>query len=149
MTFEIGSIVEGTVSGIKNFGVFVRLENGKTGMCHISEVADHYIKDIKDVLTESQQIKVKIVTMDANGKIAVSIRQAQSPSEKQPVAFEQRDHSNKPHYGFRDKRDSEVKLSGDPFEDMLSSFMKTAEEKQRSVKKATNGGRKGNGYYTR
>ncbi|NLM53825.1 MAG: S1 RNA-binding domain-containing protein, partial [Firmicutes bacterium] len=50
MSIDVGSIVEGKVTGITNFGAFVELSNGQTGLVHISEVADAYVKDIKDYL---------------------------------------------------------------------------------------------------
>lgn len=49
---EIGSILEGTITGITNFGAFVALPNGKTGLVHISEVADEYVREVRDFLKE-------------------------------------------------------------------------------------------------
>jgi S1 RNA binding domain protein len=59
MSIDVGSIVEGKVTGITNFGAFVELSNGKTGLVHISEVADAYVKDIKDFLTRMTLSKSK------------------------------------------------------------------------------------------
>ena len=61
MQLEVGTIVEGKVSGITNFGAFVDLPNGKTGMVHISEVSTDFVKDIKDYLKIGQVIKAKII----------------------------------------------------------------------------------------
>ena len=58
MQVEVGAIVEGKVTGLTNFGAFVSLPDGKTGMVHISEVAPTYVKEIRDYLTENQEVKV-------------------------------------------------------------------------------------------
>ena len=60
MSIEVGSVVEGVVTGITNFGAFVELPEGKVGLVHISEVADVYVKDVHDFLKERDQIKVKL-----------------------------------------------------------------------------------------
>ena len=79
MSLEVGSIVEGKVTGITNFGAFVELAEGKTGLVHISEVADAYVHDIKDYLKENDIVKVKIINM-REGKIGLSIRQVNGDS---------------------------------------------------------------------
>ena len=75
MTLMAGNIVEGTVVNITNFGAFIEVE-GKTGLVHISEVADSYVKDIKEHLKEQDKVKVKVISIDDNGKISLSIKQA-------------------------------------------------------------------------
>lgn len=91
-TVEIGKIVDGIVTGITNFGAFVQLSDGKTGLCHISEIADSYVKSVADHLTEAQPVKVKIISVDEKGKVSLSIRQAveksEVPVEKKPVHSE-------------------------------------------------------------
>ena len=64
MSIEVGSVVEGVVSGITNFGAFIELPEGKTGLVHISEVADVYVKDVHDFLAEKDKVKVKVLTID-------------------------------------------------------------------------------------
>lgn len=83
MSIEVGSVVEGVVTGITNFGAFIELPEGKTGLVHISEVADVYVKDVHDFLTEKDKVKVKVLTIDEKGKIGLSIKQLQ---EKKPEA---------------------------------------------------------------
>lgn len=75
MTLMAGNIVEGTVINITNFGAFIEVE-GKTGLVHISEVADSYVKDIREHLSEQDKVKVKVISIDDNGKISLSIKQA-------------------------------------------------------------------------
>ncbi|HBK86447.1 MAG TPA: RNA-binding protein S1 [Firmicutes bacterium] len=76
MALEVGAIVSGLVTGITNFGAFVELETGQTGLVHISEVADAYVKDINDYLKLGDRITVKVINVDGRGKIGLSIRQA-------------------------------------------------------------------------
>lgn len=76
MTLKSGNILEGTVVNITNFGAFVEVD-GKTGLVHISEVSDSYVKDIKDYLKENDKVKVKVISVDEKGKISLSIKQAE------------------------------------------------------------------------
>lgn len=82
MSIEVGNVVEGVVTGITNFGAFVELPEGKTGLIHISEVADVYVKDVHDFLSEKDKVKVKVLSIDDRGKIALSIKQLQEKSRK-------------------------------------------------------------------
>ena len=63
MALEVGSVVEGKVTGITKFGAFVELPGGKTGMVHISEVAATYVKEIRDFIQENQVVRVKILAV--------------------------------------------------------------------------------------
>ncbi|GAF14502.1 general stress protein 13 [Bacillus sp. JCM 19046] len=76
--YEEGSIIEGKVTGIKPFGAFVAIDEKKQGLVHISEVAHGYVKDIADVLTVGDEVKVKVMSVDeSSGKISLSIRATQ------------------------------------------------------------------------
>ncbi len=77
MSIEVGSVLEGIVSGITKFGAFVELPDKKVGLVHISEVADVYVNDVKDFLQERQKIKVKVLSVDDHGKIGLSIKRLQ------------------------------------------------------------------------
>jgi S1 RNA binding domain protein len=125
MTIEIGSIVEGTVTGITHFGAFVTLPNGKTGLVHISEVADAYVRDIKEYLKDQDKVKVKVLTLDDKGKIGLSIKQA-SPEYRPAVRRESRPMTRN-------------------FEDRLTKFMKDSDERQSDLRKATDSKRGGRG----
>ena len=69
MEHGVGEIVEGRVTGITKFGAFVSIGDGKSGLVHISEVANTFVKDIREHLTEGQTVKVKIIAIDENGRI--------------------------------------------------------------------------------
>ena len=87
MQLEVGSIVQGKVSGIAKFGAFVDLPDGKVGMVHISEVASVYVNDINEHLKEGQEVKVKVLSIGDDGKISLSIKKAQdnAPKAKRPA----------------------------------------------------------------
>lgn len=78
MTLKAGSIIEGKVVNITNFGAFVEVE-GKTGLVHISEVSDVFVKNVRDHLKEDDVVKVKVISVDDNGKMSLSIKQAGTP----------------------------------------------------------------------
>ena len=83
MAVEIGAILEGKVTGITNFGAFVELPDKTTGMVHISEVSNAFIKDIHEVLKENDTVKVKVIDVNEKGKVALSIKKAY-PKKKCP-----------------------------------------------------------------
>ena len=81
MELVVGKIVEGTVSGITNFGAFIDLGEGKTGLVHISEVSNSFVKQIADFLKQGDKVQVKVLKVSDDGKISLSIKQAQPVSE--------------------------------------------------------------------
>lgn len=74
MQIEVGSILEGKVTGITKFGAFVDLSDGKSGMVHISEISNTYVENVSDFLSEGQTVKVKVIAVNENGKISLSIK---------------------------------------------------------------------------
>ena len=74
MELTVGAILEGKVKSITNFGAFIALPENKTGMVHISEVANAYVSDIRQHLTEGQDVKVMVIAIDPNGKVNLSIK---------------------------------------------------------------------------
>ena len=162
MSIEVGSIVDGVVSGITNFGAFINLPENKVGLVHISEVADVYVKDVNDFLKEQDKVKVKILSVDDKGKIALSVKQAQ---EKKPVERpqqrEQRSFNARPqresgapmrHEGFRASgggfRRSSSRFGGGSnasFEDKLSRFLKDSDERLTDLSRKTDSKRGGRG----
>ena len=84
MQFEEGAIVSGKITGLTDFGAFVEIEGGKTGMIHISEVAPNYVKDIREHVSVGQEVKAKIISVSPEGKISLSIRKlTEQPKEKE------------------------------------------------------------------
>lgn len=89
MGLEIGVVVEGKVTGITKFGAFVALPEGKSGLVHISEVANSYVNDVNDYLSVGQTVKVRVISINEAGKINLSVKQAQpappAPPRRPPV----------------------------------------------------------------
>ncbi|MGN7458009.1 S1 domain-containing RNA-binding protein [Paenibacillus pasadenensis] len=89
MAIEVGAKLQGKVTGITHFGAFVDLSGGVTGLVHISEIADNYVKDVKDHLKLEDVVTVKVINIDPSGKIGLSIKQAiDRPEGSAPPARE-------------------------------------------------------------
>ena len=84
MAIEVGSIQEGKVTGIMNFGAFVSLPGGKSGLVHISEISNTFVKDVHDHLNVGQMVKVKVLEINEQGKINLSIKRALAEEKKEP-----------------------------------------------------------------
>ncbi|MGL5244463.1 MAG: S1 domain-containing RNA-binding protein [Sarcina sp.] len=121
MTLKAGNILEGTIVNITNFGAFVEI-GGQTGLVHISEVADSFVKDIREHLKEQDKVKVKVISIDDKGKISLSIKQANI-----------RKKSVKP--AEVDWKSDKKKANTQNFEDIMSKFLKDSEERLADVKK--------------
>ena len=152
MQIEVGSIVEGKVTGIAAFGAFVELENGKTGLVHISEIASEYVSDIKQHLKEGQKVKVKVIGME-KGKISLSIKQTETENEKkedkkntQKKRAERRMAQNSGPKQPPEEFEFVRKRTGDmSFDDMLQKFKQDSDEKFQDLKRSNEGKRSG-GY---
>ena len=84
MELTVGAILEGKVKSITNFGAFVALPENKTGMVHISEVANAYVSDIRQHLTEGQDVKVMVIGTE-NGKINLSIKRLEPKPQRENI----------------------------------------------------------------
>ena len=136
MELEIGAIQEGKVTGITKFGAFVLLPGGKSGLVHISEIANAYVNDVNDYLKVGDTVKVKILSVNEAGKVNLSIKQAQpsAPRPAQPSANTARPaYTPRPANTYRSTapRDGEVAPpTGDTsFEDKLKHFMQQSDSK--------------------
>ena len=135
MQIEVGQIVEGKITGITNFGVFVDLGDSKSGMVHISEVAKSYVTDIHEHVKENDVVKMKVLNVDEYGKISLSIKRAQeeqggkersvnrAPRDKQPAKIDSS-------YTWAPKKQEPAS-----FEEMMSKFKLTSEEKFSDLKR--------------
>ena len=158
MELTVGTILEGKVKSITNFGAFIALPENKTGMVHISEVANAYVSDIRQHLTEGQDVKVVVIGTD-NGKINLSIKRLEprQPRENAPRQggnfrggnFRENNnggnHSGAPRQGGqhqgqnRPQRSNPVppaapKTADQLFEEKLKAFMSESDSKISSIK---------------
>ena len=159
MSIEVGNILPGKVTGITNFGAFVDLGNRKTGLVHISEVSNSYIKDITDVLTVGDEVQVKVMEISGDGKVSLSIRRAsadfseetveEKPKFQKSAPRNQEGQGSKKPYSaksapsFEKKSPSQAKVND--FDAMMSSFLKDSEDRLTSLKRNTEGKRGGRG----
>jgi S1 RNA binding domain protein len=135
MEVEVGKIVEGRVTGITNFGAFIQLPNGRTGLVHISEVALDYVKDIRDHLKADDVVKVKVISIDEKGKISLSIKKA--------IEQQKKENATKPdEYDFGPK----VSFDGMSFEEKIKMFMQDSDEKISTLRRNMDSKRGGGGY---
>jgi S1 RNA binding domain protein len=151
MAIEVGTIIEGVVSGITNFGAFITLPGNVVGLVHISEVADAYVKDVKDYLKEQDKVQVKVINIDPKGKIGLSIKQAKAqPPAGQPEAAPAIKKERPParpagqpmgRAGYSAPRNA----LPESFEDKLSKFIKESDQKQLEFRRSTDAKRGGRG----
>lgn len=122
MELSVGQIVDGEVSNIMKFGAFVDLADNKSGLVHISEISDDYVEKVSDFLEKGQKVKVKVLSIDDSGKIALSLKDAK---EKKKV--EETD--------FSKEKKQEKDLS---FEDKIAKFLKDSNEKLEKARSRQN-----------
>ncbi len=142
MTIEVGSIIEGKISRVMPFGAFVSLPDNNVGLVHISEASATYVSDINEHLKIGDVVKVKVIKIDDNGKISLSIKKAIEKKRENRVP--QKEKSNAPirpadiDWGRR----NDEALS---FEDKLSKFKQDSDERMLALKRSNDSKRSG-GY---
>ena len=162
MQLEIGKVYNGKVKGITQYGAFVDIEGGGTGMVHISEIANTYVSDIREHLTEDQDVKVKVIGINEQGKVSLSIKKASENGDAQPRQrrfdksqgkFDKNDKGGDKSEKFdKGEKNSERPQRSKPviwepkkqippsemtFEDMMSRFKQTSEERMCDLKRST------------
>ena len=138
MELAVGQVLEGTVTGITKFGAFVSLEGGKSGLVHISEVANTFVNDVHDHVQIGQKVKVKVLSLGEAGKINLSIkraveapRQNQPPRRPNPNSYQSAprpaQQQSRPAFAARQQP---LPPSGDQsFEDRLKRFMQESDSR--------------------
>ncbi len=136
MEFTTGAILEGKVKSITKFGAFIALPEGKTGLVHISEIAYTYVNEVRDHLTEGQDVKVQILAIDPSGKINLSIKRAlprpQNTARPREAQFTPRPTASRPPASPKNTPAVGAVLppSGNrAFEDKLKAFMSESDNK--------------------
>ncbi len=128
-----GEIVDGKVQGITNFGAFIELSGGVVGLVHISEIADTYVKDVRDFIQVGDQVKVKVLNVSGN-KIGLSMKQAVSskPAEVKP----DRVRRPNPNPGRRNAYGQDHRVKNEPIslDDKITKFLKESDERMQPIK---------------
>jgi len=132
MELTVGQVVEGTVTGITKFGAFVSIEGGKSGLVHISELANSYVSDVHDHVQIGQKVKVRVLSFGDGGKINLSIKRALE--EQRPAAQPRRPAPAKTEVPAQSQTSAPVgQLNTDSgnqdFEDRLKRFMQESDSR--------------------
>ena len=127
MELTVGAILEGKVKTITNFGAFVTLGDNKTGMVHISEVANTFVSDIRQHLTEGQDVKVMVIGMDG-GKINLSIKRLEAKPQRESRPARPAPTRNAP------TPPPAPKTADQLFEEKLKAFMSESDSKISSIR---------------
>ena len=131
MELTVGTVLEGKVKSITNFGAFIALPENKTGMVHISEVANAYVSDIRAHLTEGQEVKVVIIGNE-NGKINLSIKRLEpKPQRTDAPRRDARPGGQNPNRPARPApvQPAAPKTADQLFEEKLKAFMSESDSK--------------------
>ena len=149
MEYEVGTVLEGKVTSITKFGAFVALEGGKSGLVHISEIANSYVNDVHDFLQEGQTVKVLVLSTE-NGKINLSIKKAlpqqERPAPRGPRPMTQRPAARPAGGPPRHARSPQQTLppsADQSFEDKLKQFLSSSEGKMADLNRSIDGKRGG------
>ena len=167
MELTVGAILEGKVKSITNFGAFVSLPENKTGMVHISEVANAYVSDIRQHLTEGQDVKVMVIGTD-NGKINLSIKRLEPKPQRDGGNFQRREggsfqrreggYQRRENNNFQSREQGQSQAGNRPqrapvqpaapktadqqFEEKLKAFMTESDSKLSGMKQYADQGRR-------
>lgn len=120
MSVTVGEVLDGTIADVMEYGAFVKLDSGDNGLVHISEISKNYVKDIHTVVKTSDRVKVKVISINENGKIALSIKKAVEDF--------------KPKY--KNNNESFKTQEETTLDDMLSKFLKDSDERQLDLKRS-------------
>ncbi len=129
MELTVGAVLEGKVKTITNFGAFISLPEGKTGLVHISEVSNSYISDIRQHLTEGQDVKVMVISTDG-GKVNLSMKRLEARPQREnaprsaPRPAQRRESTPPP----------APKTADQLFEERLKQFMSESDSKISSIR---------------
>ena len=130
MELTVGAVLQGTVKSITNFGAFISLPDNRTGLVHISEVANAFVSDIRQHLTEGQTVKVQVIAVDPSGKVNLSIKRLE-PKQPQNRSGANRSRPPRP---AAPEQPAAPKTQDQIFEERLKQFMSESDSKISSIR---------------
>ena len=134
MELTVGAVLEGTVKTITNFGAFVALPENKSGLVHISEVANTYVSDIRQHLTEGQSVKVQVISLE-NGKVNLSIKRLEPKPQRENAPRGNFRSASQPSRPVRTPVPPAAPKTADQlFEEKLKAFMSESDSKISSIR---------------
>ncbi len=135
MDYEVGALVEGTVVDIVKFGAFVKIRGGKTGLVHISQISDKFVREVSDHIDVGAKVYARVISIDDRGRVQLSIKDvSEEEIEKLESEKEQRDTIRKqvyPEHSDTSHRHREE----DNFESKFKRFMRQSEDRQVDIKR--------------
>ena len=149
MEVTVGAILEGKVTGITKFGAFVALPDGRSGLVHISNISNDYVTDVNDVLSVGQEVRVKVLNIDQQDRINLSIKHTQPRGDR--PRFDGEGRGGRDHRGSRDRSGGAPRTGSAPrttgprepqsFEDKLKQYMAESESKLSKLSRYNDRGR--------
>ena len=134
MQLTVGEIIEGKITAVKEYGVFVDLGEGKSGMVHISEIANTYVSNINELVKVGDTVKMVVTNVSDEGKISLSIKRAME--QKKPAKVERKEKSKAATSTYDNSFVySPQKESASSFEEMMNKFKQTSDEKFSDLKR--------------
>jgi S1 RNA binding domain protein len=137
MTYETGSIVDGTVVKVAEYGAIVRLPGGKTGLVHISEISDAFVRDVNDYLKEQDQVRVKILSINDKGRYEFSIKNIEQPEREAPKDKPQPEPKQPETVNLGPDDSSAPALAFGSFEERMSQFLRDSQDRLSDIKRHT------------
>ena len=132
MNVEIGNTVEGIVIKLFDYGALVRLQGGELGLVHISEIADVYVRDIRDYVKENDVVLVKVLRINDKGRYELSTKQAEPNAVREARPPQPYVAHSAPRGELRSQEHSNLPQS---FEERLARFKKESEERLSDLKR--------------
>ena len=137
----VGNVLEGQVTAIKEYGAFVSLSAGRSGLVHISQIASEYVKQVEDYLSVGDSVRVKVIDISDTGKISLSIKQVapldrkdgkkpEAPSERRASARSDSAPAGRP---IKKDRQDAGKDKLNSLEEKLKKWMKSSEERMQDL----------------
>lgn len=131
MGLEVGAVLDGKVSGITKFGAFVSLEGGKSGLVHISEIANTYVNEVSEHVQLGQSVKVLVLGITPDGKINLSIKRTQMPERRPaaPARAQPAPRAQAPYAAASSAAADSPAAENQEFEDRLKKYMQDADSR--------------------
>ncbi|MDI6829649.1 MAG: S1 RNA-binding domain-containing protein [Armatimonadota bacterium] len=139
MAIEIGSTVDGVVVKVTEYGAIVRMQGGKTGLIHISEIADTFVRDVKEYFKEHDRVRVRVLSVNSKGRYELSTKQVEQPPQEPTEPQERKKTIERPpeviDLGPEPESEMETTAVAQSFEERLSRFVKESEERLLQLKR--------------
>lgn len=138
MAIEIGSTVDGVVVKVTEYGAIVRMQGGKTGLIHISEIADTFVRDVKEYFKEHDRVRVRVLSVNSKGRYELSTKQVEQPPQSLLSPKSAKTIERPPEVidlGPEPESEMETTAVAQSFEERLSRFVKESEERLLQLKR--------------